>query len=69
MTAVKQLTATELRDFKRRFTDWQQKNGGHAEEATALVQACKLRLSAADRRNLRKLISKSERGVLSADEL
>ncbi len=69
MTTVMQLTRAELREFKRQFAEWQQQNGGQAEEDTALVQACKARLPGADERRLKKLIARSERGALSPEEL
>jgi hypothetical protein len=69
MTTVKRLTPAELREFKRRFAVWQQKNGGKAAAEAALVQACKVRLPAVEERQLEKLIARSERGVLSRDQL
>ena len=68
LTAVKKLTPTELREFKRRFAQWQDANGGSDEE-TSLVQACQARLSPADERALEKLVAKSERGILRPNEL
>jgi hypothetical protein len=69
MRTVKELAPAELSDFKRRFARWQQQNGGRDEEQAALVQTCQARLRAADERRLRRLIAKSERGILSAAEL
>ena len=69
MTRVQQLTPAQLREFKRRFAQWQQENGGQPEEETALVQTCKARLSTGDARQLKKLIAKSERHALSPTEL
>lgn|SRR5487761_1127423 len=69
MATVKQLTPAELRDFKRRFADWQHANGEQADEEKALVEACEARLSAADERRLKTLIGKSERGALRPNEL
>jgi hypothetical protein len=69
MASVMQLTPAELREFKRRFAKWQQEHGGQADNEAALIQACKSRLTAADDRRLNKLIAKSERESLSADEL
>lgn len=69
MTTVEQLTPAELREFKRQFAEWQQNNGGQSEEESALVEACRARLSSADERRVKKLIAKSERGTLSPKEL
>jgi hypothetical protein len=69
MTTVQQLTPAGLREFKRQFAQWQQNNGGQSEEESALVEACRARLSSADERRLKKLIAKSERGVLAPKEL
>jgi hypothetical protein len=63
------LTPDELREFKRRFAEWQRDNGGQADEETALVQACHARLSEEDDRRLKKLIAKSERGALRPNDL
>jgi hypothetical protein len=69
MRTVKELAPAELSEFKRRFARWQEQNGGQDEEQTALVQACQARLRAAHERRLKRLIAKSERGTLGADEL
>jgi hypothetical protein len=69
MTTVQQLSPAELRDFKRRFTEWQRHNGGQHEEETDLVQVCRARLPAAQERQLKRLIAKGERGELSTKEL
>jgi hypothetical protein len=68
MATVKQLTPDELREFKRRFAEWQD-NGGQADEETALIQACHVRLPEEDEHRLKKLIAKSERGALRPNEL
>ena len=65
MATVRQLTPAELREFKRRFADWQQASG----EEAALVDVCRSRLPAADERRLNTLISKSERDALRPPEL
>ena len=69
MTTVRRLSPAELREFKRRFADWQEQNGGQADEDVALVRACQARLSANDERRLKKLIAKSERATLSSRDL
>jgi hypothetical protein len=69
MTAVKQLSPAELREFMRQFAEWQEQNGKQADEEAALIQATKARLPAADERRLKRLIAKSERGTLTPKEL
>lgn len=69
MASVKQLTPAELRDFKRRFTAWQQASGEQADDESLLVKACQARLSTHDERRLKVLIGKSERGALVPNEL
>jgi hypothetical protein len=69
MTAVKQLSPAELREFAQQFSAWQEKNGAQVENETALIQATKARLPVADARRLKRLIAKSERGTLIPKEL
>lgn len=69
MTTVMQLTPVELREFKRRFTEWQLQNHEQIADETELVDACKSRLSPADERQLKKLVRRSERGTLRSAEL
>jgi hypothetical protein len=69
MAAVKQLSPTELREFTQQFTAWQEKNGTWADEDVVLIQTTKARLPVADERRLKRLIAKSERGMLTPKEL
>jgi hypothetical protein len=69
MTAVKQLSPAKLREFRRQFAEWQEQNGAQADEEAALIQATKARLPVADERRFKRLIVKSERGVLAPKEL
>jgi hypothetical protein len=69
MAAVKQFSSAELREFKRQFAEWQQKNGTQEDEDAALIQATKARLPATDERRLKRLIAKSERGTLTPKEV
>jgi hypothetical protein len=69
MTAVKQLDSNELLEFQCRLAEWRQQNGMETQQETELIQACKIRLSVADEKRIKKLIAKSERGDLSAKEL
>jgi hypothetical protein len=69
LAAIKQLSPAELREFKRRFEEWQAQNGQQGEAETELIRATKARLPAADERRLKRLIAKSERSTLTATEL
>jgi hypothetical protein len=69
MAAVKQFSPAELREFKRQFAQWQKKNGKQENKEVALRQATKARLPATDERRLKRLITKSERGMLTPKEL
>lgn len=69
MTAVKQLTPAELREFTRQFAEWREQNGKRASEEEALIQATKAHLPAAEERRLKRLLAKSERGTLTPKEV
>ncbi len=69
MAAVKQFSPDELHEFKRQFTEWQGQNGRQTAEEARLIQATKMRLSAAEARRLKRLIAKSERGTLTPKDL
>ena len=69
MATVMQLSPAELREFKTRFAAWQRHNGEQADEETALVEACRARLSPAHERRLKRLIAESEQGALRPKEL
>jgi hypothetical protein len=70
MATIKELTPTELRDFKRTFAAWEEEGGvSHAVEEEALVKACQARLPAADEQRLKALINCSELGSLHPSEL
>jgi hypothetical protein len=69
MTAVKQLTPAELREFTRQFAEWREQNGGQENEEAVLIQATKAHLPAAEERRLKRLIAKSECGTLTPKEI
>jgi hypothetical protein len=68
LQAIQQLSPAELQQFMCRFEEWQRQNGVPADEETALIEATKERLPAADERRLNRLGRKSERGTLSSKE-
>jgi hypothetical protein len=69
IAAVKQLSPAELREFTRQLAERREQNGKQASEETALIQATKARLPAAEERRLKRLIAKSERGTLAPKEV
>jgi len=69
LAAIKQLSPAELREFEQKLAQWQKQKGKRAEEEEKLVQATKARLPATDEQRLKRLITKSERGTLTAKEL
>jgi GH35 family endo-1,4-beta-xylanase len=69
LAAVQQLSPVELHEFKHQFTAWEIRNGKSPEDETVLVEAAKARLTATERRRLRRLTAKSEQGTLTPKEL
>ncbi len=69
VNAVKQLSPAEWLAFERQLAEWREQNGKTEKSEAALIGATKTRLPAADERRLKRLISKSERGTLTAKEL
>ncbi|MDQ3812780.1 MAG: hypothetical protein M3347_02380 [Armatimonadota bacterium] len=69
LAAVKQLSPAERGEFARQFAEWQSQNGSQKDEEAALIEATKMRLPASEERRFRRLISKSERGTLTAKDL
>ena len=69
MAVVKQMSPAELRDFMQQLASWQERNGGHGDEEATLIQNTQARLPVADERRLKRLIAKSERGMLTPKEL
>jgi hypothetical protein len=69
LTAVKQLSPAELREFTRQLAEWQQRNGKQASEEAALIRVTKAHLPAVKERRLKRLIAKSERRTLTPKEV
>jgi len=78
ISAVKQLSREDLREFERQFAEWQRKpangtkrrsNGKQAETDARLIEGTKSDLPAKDRRRLKRLSEKSELDVLTSKEL
>ncbi|MEW6128969.1 MAG: hypothetical protein AB1757_18165 [Acidobacteriota bacterium] len=67
LAVIKRLSPSELREFKNRFADWQNKEAKKSE--AELIKATRLSLSPADKRRLQRLTDKSERGKLTEKEL
>jgi hypothetical protein len=66
--AVKLLSPSELLEFTQWLANWQQ-NGRKVDQGAALIELTKARLPAAQERQLRRLIAKSQSGTLSQKEL
>lgn len=67
--AVQQLPLDELQAFTAWLVAWQQKHHMLENENAALIEAIRMRLPAEDMKRLKRLIAKSERGVLTPKEL
>jgi hypothetical protein len=69
LEAVEHLSPAEQREFQRRLAARQAANGSADPDDTTLIQAAQARLPAAMERRLRRLITRSERGQLTPQEL
>jgi hypothetical protein len=71
MTAIKQLSTTELQEFLQQLAAWQQHNGQQAEEEAVLLAriAENSHLPAAEQRRYEQLRRKCERRTLTEREL
>ena len=69
LEAVNRLPPAQKREFERRMAARRSDSGQKLPDESNLVRAAKVRLSAADDRRLKRLISRSERGLLTRDEL
>ncbi len=65
LEGIKRLPPLSLREFRRRFLTWQNENGHSAEPEQAQPD----RLAVAEERRLKRLIARSERGLLTPEEL
>jgi hypothetical protein len=71
MTAIKQLSTTELQEFLQQLAAWQQHNGQQAEEEAVLLARIEenSHLPAAEQRRYEQLRRKCERRTLTEREL
>ncbi len=69
LEAVNRLPPAQKREFERRMAARRCDSGQKLSDEANLVRAAKMRLTAADDRRLKRLISRSERGLLTCDEL
>lgn len=68
LTAVEQLPPNELREFKKRLTARQRRNGYLEADESSLIEATRESLTAPETRHLKRLIAKSERQTLTEKE-
>jgi hypothetical protein len=69
LEAIKHLSPADRRELQRQVLAWQDENGEAVEHEAELLRAAQARLPSADERRLRRLITKSEQGTLSPEEL
>jgi hypothetical protein len=67
-SAVRQLSATELRRFTRWLVEWRDQDGNPVVKEATLIRIAKACLPPDHERRLKRLISKSERETLTAAE-
>jgi hypothetical protein len=70
MTAVKQLTPAELREFTRQFAEWREQNGGQENEEPALLRRIQenSNLPATEQRRFDRLRRKRQAEMLTKAE-
>jgi hypothetical protein len=69
LEAVNRLPPAQKREFERRMAASRSDSGQKLSDEANSVRAAKVRLTAADDRRLKRLISRSERGLLTRDGL
>ena len=69
LAAIEQLSPAEQREFHRRYAIRNGRNGSKTATEPELIKAAQARLPVSQERRLRRLISKSEAGKLTAKEL
>ena len=69
LEAVERLSPAEQCEFRRRLGVRQTADGSSGPEESSLVRTARARLPVAAERRLRRLIARSERGQLTAQEL
>jgi hypothetical protein len=69
LDAVDRLSPAQRREFERRLAERRAENGNEGSDEATLAQTAKVRLPAAAERRLKRLIARSERGLLTRNEL
>ena len=69
LEAIDRLAPAQRRELERRLARWRVEGGTEESDEATLVRAAKVRLPAAAERRLKRLIARSERGLLTPEEL
>ncbi len=69
LEAVDRLSPAQRREFERRLAARCAESGNEGSDEATLARAAKVRLPAAAERRLKRLIARSERGLLTRNEL
>ena len=69
LEAIDRLAPAQRRELERRLAWRQVEDGNEESDEATLVRAAKVRLPAAAERRLKRLIARSERGLLTPEEL
>jgi hypothetical protein len=69
LEAIDRLAPAQRRELERRLAGRRAEDGNAQSDEATLVRAAKVRLPAAAERRLKRLIARSERGLLTPEEL
>ena len=69
LEAIDRLAPAQRRELERRLAWRRVEDGNEESDEESLVRAAKVRLPAAAERHLKRLIARSERGLLTPEEL
>jgi hypothetical protein len=69
LEAIDRLAPAQRRELERRLAWRRVKDGNEESDEATLVRAAEVRLPAATERRLKRLIARSERGLLTPEEL
>src|SRR5262245_59027864 len=69
LEAIDRLAPAQRRELERRLARRRVEDGNEESDEATLVRAAQVRLPAAAERRLKRLIARSERGVLTPEEL
>jgi len=69
LEAIDHLSPTQRREFERRLAERRAARGKEEPDEAMLVRAARARQTAAAERRLKRLIARSERGMLTREEL